>query len=272
MCEFISWKKNSLGEVFFLTDKDVFSPHGRSTLKGTKDNDVFGHGAIRAFYGEATAYLAEFENKRFWNKASFPAEIAVHLESPETLLDTWGNMLKQYLQPDDAYYILTNAPEPWRSALFDICLSHVVKDTEYALDTLVHVKGLTRAQINILVKGVAQRAHNAYEALRHTKSLTKVQKNILIEGIIQNARHTYQALLDIKGLTETQRNVLVKSVAENNAYYAYCTLHDAKGLTETQRNVLVKGIVADAEYAHSTLIYIKGLTKTQKELLRRRVG
>jgi len=271
MCEFVSWKKDSLGEVFFLTDKDVFSPHGRSTLLGTKDNDVFGHGAITAFYGKAVAYLAQFENKKFWKKSSFPAEIATHLESPETLLDTWGNMLRRYLQPDDAYYILTNAPEPWRSALFDICFDHVVKDPEYTYNTLIHVKGLTRAQRNTLVKGVVKDAFYACETLYDVKGLTEIQRNALIKGVVKDAYYTYDTLLRVKGLTEIQRNALVKRVAKS-AEYAYDTLLRVKGLTEIQRNALIKGVVKDAFYARHAFFDVKGLTKTQRELLRKNVA
>jgi hypothetical protein len=182
MCEFISWKKGPDGHMYFLTDNDVFSPHGRETLAGTKDNDVLGHGAITAYYGKETEDFSQGENRDFWQKHEFPPEISKHLKSPETLLATWGKMLKQYLQPDDAYYIIKNAPEPWRSALADICIEHVVKDANYSYSTILYVKGLTQEQ-----------------------------KATIVEVVAKSARYSYFTLCDVKGLTEEQRTLLRKA-------------------------------------------------------------
>ena len=179
MCEFISWKKDSQGSVFFLTDNEVFSPRGRETLKGTKDNDYIGHGAIDAFFGSATHNLSQFENQNFWDNTPFPPQIAVHLESPQTLLDTWGKILRESLQPDDAYYILTHAPEPWRAALMDICFRHVIKDSGYSYRILCDIKNLTEVQTNTLVKEVAKNLRYSYYTLWDVENLTQTQIALL---------------------------------------------------------------------------------------------
>ena len=216
MCEFISWKKDSQGSVFFLTDNEVFSPHGRETLKDTKDNDYIGHGAIDAFFGSATHNLSQFENQNFWDNTPFPPQIAVHLESPQTLLDTWGKILRESLQPNDAYYILTHAPQPWRSALMDICLRHVTKDSRYSYCTLRDVKNLTEQQTDTLIKGITKNSSYSYYTLRDVKNLTEQQINILIKGITKNSSYSYCTLRYVKNLTQTQIALLKKSSRWND--------------------------------------------------------
>ena len=157
MCDFISWKVTADGQVLFLTDEDVFSSFGRQSLKGTKDNDILGHGAIDAYYGEKAKLLKHYENKDFWHKVLFPEEIARHLESPQTLLNTWGKMLKQALQPDDAHYILLAAPDPWMSAIADILVKAVSRDAEYSYRTLCDVEILTDEHERILEKAAGIR-------------------------------------------------------------------------------------------------------------------
>jgi hypothetical protein len=63
MCNFISWIEKD-NKLFYLTDKEVFSAHGREKLSGWRDNDVLGHGAIREFWG--LKYGFECEENDFW--------------------------------------------------------------------------------------------------------------------------------------------------------------------------------------------------------------
>lgn len=181
MCEFISWKKDPNGHIYFLTDNKVFSAHGREALVGTMHNDVLGHGAIDAYYGLKTRSYTQYERKNFWDKDNYPKEIRIHLESPKTLLATWGKMLKQHLEPDDAFYILLNAPEPWKSALIGICIEHVAKNTGYACRTLLYIESLAEEQKDILVKAVARDAEYAYCTLHYVENLTEEQKKLLRE-------------------------------------------------------------------------------------------
>lgn len=136
MCDFISWidvvDKNGEKHCLFLTDQDIFSSYGRKTLKGTMDNDILGHGAIRAYYNienidSQYRRCYQKEDKEFW-KGIVPSQIAKFLKSPETLLKTWGKMLEMTLQTDDAAFILTHAPKRWiRSRLGDLCVKTIAK-------------------------------------------------------------------------------------------------------------------------------------------------
>lgn len=62
MCEFISWIEKG-NDIFYLTDKEIFSKQGQELLLGCKDNDFLGHGAIRKFY--SLQYGREHEVKNF---------------------------------------------------------------------------------------------------------------------------------------------------------------------------------------------------------------
>ncbi|HBT80559.1 MAG: hypothetical protein UW46_C0001G0101 [Candidatus Yanofskybacteria bacterium GW2011_GWF1_44_227] len=268
MCDFISWKKDIKGNIYFLTDKDVFSPHGRETLRGTMHNDILGHSAIDAFYGPVTESLPQFENRDFWDKTQFPPEIAIHLESPETLFDTWSKMLKRSLQPDDASYILIRAPELWRSAFMDICIPRVAEDVTDASSVLCEVGDLPETQKDILIEGVAKSAEYASDVLRDVKNLTNTQKGILVRGLAKNPEHAHDVLYEVGGLTRIQKDVLIKVVTKE-VRYAYRTLRDMKGLTRVQKDVLVKAVAKNAEYSNYALYDVKNLTKTQQALLRR---
>lgn len=185
MCEFISWIEAKMPDntvqVLFLKDEDVYSSYGRDKLKGCRDNDYIGHGAIRTYFDLDTspAKRTQYENKEFWKKENFPPEIARYLESPETFLNTWGKMIQTCFQPDDAYFVLTHAPEPWLSALFDIMVDWVATDVVYSYCVLRKVKGLTKIQKDKLVDRVATDTEYSYDILDEVKGLTEAQKNKL---------------------------------------------------------------------------------------------
>lgn len=239
MCEFISWKQGSDGTVYFLTDNDVFSSFGRKVLKGSKDNDILGHGAIDAFFNQRTITMEQFECRNFWEKDQFPPEIAVHLESPETLIKTWGKMLKQALRPDDIQYILDNAPKTWEKALVDLCIECMARDAECALAILQGIQNLTEEQKSFLVKGAARDTECAFAALQDIKNLTEEQKGILIKGAVRNSEYAYFTLRYIENLTEEQKNLLIKSVVRD-AVYAHSALRNLENLTKEQRALLMK--------------------------------
>jgi hypothetical protein len=270
MCDFVSWKQDSEGNIFFLTDKDVFSPYGRETLGGTRDHDVLGHGAITAYFGDATRYYSQYENKVFWNKQGFPPQIAVHLESPKTLLQTWGRMLKQALQPDDALFILANAPEPWNSALRSICINHITKGVDDSYDTLVRVRGLTTAEKDALINSVVKEPRFAYKTLWDVTNLTKTQKDVLIQGVIKDPGSAYQAINNVRGLTKRQINILTTGIAQSAAY-AYRSLFELEPLTKTQINILVKGAAENANYAYGIFRNSDIITEAQRKFLRRKI-
>lgn len=270
MCDFISWKENpSTGRVFFLKDNDVFSPHGRETLRESKDNDVLGHSAIDAYCGPASHGLRQHENRHFWDKTSlpqFPPEIAVHLESPETLLNAWGKTLRYYLQPDDAFYILKFAPEPWRSALESICMKHVAKSAEYSFNALLEFKNLTPDQKKTLIAVIVQDGSYSDNTLLNVQNLTRGQVSILIRSAARNARRAQKVLFGFKGLTVSQKDTLVRGIARN-AYYAFDTLRNGKDLSREYRDILVRGAARIPQEAYQTLLHIKDLTRAQKEIV-----
>ena len=107
MCEFISWVEKD-EKVFFLTDKEVFSSYGKEKLKGCKDNDFIGHGAIRKYYDLKGG--ADRENPRFWD-GKLPKEIKKCMKDFDK---NFGRLWKNYMQNDDLTYIIIYAPDEWR--------------------------------------------------------------------------------------------------------------------------------------------------------------
>ena len=150
MCQFVSWIELPEGApcgVLFLTDKEVYSEVGKEKLTGVQDNDVIGHGAIRAFYGLKPNEGTQREITAFWKKKSFPPEIARYLESPETLIDTWGRMLKSgAIDYETAFSIMNEAPKLWREGLSGICLDIFSRDADYSYRALRDIKGFTEVQ------------------------------------------------------------------------------------------------------------------------------
>ena len=109
MCQFMSWIKYK-GQTLFLTDKDVFSSHGRKTLKNTKPEDWIGHGAIRAYYGLRVDEGTEYESRYFWEVAN--------PEIQEALKDFDNNFKRIWksgaLRSHDLRWLVCYAPEEWK--------------------------------------------------------------------------------------------------------------------------------------------------------------
>ncbi|MBU0625213.1 hypothetical protein KKF05_02615 [Patescibacteria group bacterium] len=111
--------------MLFLTDREVFSPHGREVF-GTnpRDYDVLGHGAIRRFFAplgeESLVGGLNCELRDFWDIKRLPPEIqALHPEDPESFLKHWGRIWDTpgCFEPNDLGYLLTHAPEHWNEAM-----------------------------------------------------------------------------------------------------------------------------------------------------------
>lgn len=277
MCEFISWYRAKMPDnsvqILFLTDKDVFSSYGQEKLKGAKDNDYIGHGAIKAFFDlqNSQATLMEFENQNFWYKKQFPPEIAVHLESPETMLKTWGKILEQCLQIDDICYILDNAPESWLSAIINIetVLNKISTDAHLAYQILSSVKGLTESQKDKLIDGVSTDSDYSYQALRDITGLTESHKDILVNGVSDCAYDSSTVLQRVQGLTKSQKDKLVSKVSTKMdcSYDVLCYVQD---LTEPQQDKLINKLSTSAYWAQKAL-YAEGLTKSQKNKLKKKI-
>ena len=244
MCEFISWKETD-GEVLFLTDKDVFSSHGREMLRNNRDNDVLGHGAIDAFFGESAKGAEQCEDQNFWIKDNYPPEIAQHLKNPQTFLSTWGRVLKKSLRADDAVYIIENSPKRWRDALADILLNAIARGDAYtSYCTLIGVAGLSRKQKDVLIQAIAKDKDTDY---------------------------SYDTLCEVRGLSKKQEDILVQAIAKD-AEYSYKTLCYVKGLSNKQKNILVSAVAKDAEYSTNALNICTWLSKKQKAVLQKAAG
>jgi hypothetical protein len=80
----------------YLTDNEVYSEMGRERLRGCKDNDVFGHGAIRAYFQEIFADPSvtkiPHEEPDFSNLEKLPTEIAQNIQDFEKY---WGRMWRK---------------------------------------------------------------------------------------------------------------------------------------------------------------------------------
>jgi len=303
MPDFISWKRRkSDRNIFFLTDNEVFSPLGRKVLAGVRDSDILGCRAIETYYGAAAETAKAHGYRNFWNKFGYPREIAKHLESPETLKATWGKMLEMALHPNDALYILTNAPELWRSALLEILLGAIAKDadcsyralcaphvfavgekreilvggvarsTERSYDALHYLKNLTERERDILVGAVAKDAEYSYEAICYLKGFTERQRDILVDGVAGSPNRSYDALLrKLDNFTQGQRNILIDGVAKSPER-SYDALRNLENLAEGERNIFVNGVANNGQCSHDTLRYVRGLTYEQRKLLRKASG
>ena len=118
MCDFVSWIEVRRGlkkHILYLTDKDVFSSHGREVFppSETRDNDVLGHGAIRKYYGLKSSEGVEHEYRDFWNLHKLPQEIA---EKVKNFNVHWGKMFSSSVfQIDDLKYIVKHGPDEWKA-------------------------------------------------------------------------------------------------------------------------------------------------------------
>ncbi len=115
MCGFISWIETSLispkSGLFYLTDAQAYSDRGKEVLAGAQDNDILGHGAIRAFY-DLGQVGKEHEVTDFWNLEKLPSELQEKIRNFDLY---WGRMFRSgCFQDDDLRHILLHAPSGWR--------------------------------------------------------------------------------------------------------------------------------------------------------------
>ncbi len=115
MCDFVSWIEKN-GSLFYLTDAEIFSREGRKRLKGCKDNDVLGHGAIRQFF--AISGGTDNENRYFWDSTGLPGEIAKKIKDFDAY---WGKTFSQgNFMNDDLFFIIEEyAPDEWKAKAWE---------------------------------------------------------------------------------------------------------------------------------------------------------
>jgi hypothetical protein len=115
MASFLSWIQVAIEgqeQVLFLTDADVFGPHGRCILKDTKGRDWLGHNAIIEYYGVTQRYT-KHEEQRFWD-AQLPPEAAGKLGGIEQFMRHWGRIWHSgAFDNDDLCYLCVFATPGW---------------------------------------------------------------------------------------------------------------------------------------------------------------
>ena len=109
MCDFVSWIEKN-GNLYYLTDKEIFSPEGEIKLAECQDNDYIGHGAIDKFYGLRRTGTRR-EVRDFWKRGVLPAELSKKIKRFDKW---WGRTFKRYFQNDDLRYIIAHASPKWR--------------------------------------------------------------------------------------------------------------------------------------------------------------
>jgi len=109
MCDFISYVQKG-NQLFYLTDEEIFSKEGRDKLSGCQDNDFISHGAIRKFFGIRGG--EDHEVKDFWNTNKLPKELVDKIANFDLY---WSRTFKRYFMNDDLRYIISKAPETWKS-------------------------------------------------------------------------------------------------------------------------------------------------------------
>ena len=146
MCEFISWIEKD-GEILFLTDAEIYSAHGRETLKGTKHNDVLGHGAIRAFYGITGG--VEREDRQFW-EAKLPDRLRKCVDEFDR---HWGKTWETAFQNDDLTYIILYAPYAWQAKAWEQLLKQKPTNDDLTY-IIIYAPYAWRAKAKALLKQI----------------------------------------------------------------------------------------------------------------------
>jgi hypothetical protein len=110
MCQFVSWIEYEK-KVYFLDDLKLNTKEGRELLKQCKDNDIRGHGAIRAYYPELGKLGTDVECEDFSSPDKFPSEVVEAIK--KGIFTEFGKCLAILTEPayaecgkvDDAAYV-----------------------------------------------------------------------------------------------------------------------------------------------------------------------
>jgi hypothetical protein len=116
MC-FLSWIEKD-GQLFFLTDREVFSPRGRKIFGKNpleKGNELLGQAAIRRYYGNGNGWMRGGVTRGvwdFWKEGVLPPKLVALVADFDCY---WGWMWDGgAFQEDDFRYIFRHAPDEWR--------------------------------------------------------------------------------------------------------------------------------------------------------------
>jgi hypothetical protein len=274
MGRFISWIElpalgGTVPRVLFLTDKDVYSKVGLEILFELRGSLLIGHEAIRAFYDLKPNEGTPCENTMFWEKENFPSEIAQYLESPQTLIDTWGRMLREAMDSGTALSIMKEAPRGWGESLSETCLDVISRNAGCSYLALRDFEWLPEDQRDRLVEAISADKYWSHVTMDELESLTEGQRDILADAISRNPEYSYRALRNVRRLLDEDRLSRIVGGVLDSIYRSYCALDDFEWLPEDQRDRLVEAVSRSADFSYLALIcFFQKLTGRQQEKLK----
>jgi len=195
MCEFLSYIEKG-DEILFLTDAEVFSPHGREVLS-FQDNDPLGHGAIRAYYNITGG--EEHECRDFWNIENYPEAIQEILKDFDK---NFGRMLTSgAFQNDDLRYIVAYGTEAYRDKASeqllrqdpsndDLC--YIVRYGTEAYRDKAWEQLLKRGPSNSDLCWIVEYGTEAYREKAWEQLLRQTPSNGDLHWIVEYGTETYQ--------------------------------------------------------------------------------
>ena len=196
MCEFISYVKKS-NQLFYLTDDEIFSKEGREKLSGCQDNDFIGHGAIKKFFdikgGE------DHEVRDFWNTDKLPKELADKIANFDSY---WGKTFKKYFMNDDLRYIISKAPEMWKSKASELLLTQNPSNIDLRYIVCYSIEKykakaseqlLAQNPSNIDLRDIICYSIKEYKSKAWEQLLTQNPSNYDLRDIVYNSTKEYKA-------------------------------------------------------------------------------
>ena len=115
MCQLISYVVYK-GKVLFLTDADVYSSFGRKQLKGLRDADIIGHGAVREYYKIPAEQGVDHERTDFWAN-DLPEEIQLAVKDFEK---NFGRIFRSgAVTSSNLHHIVCHATEKYKKLAWE---------------------------------------------------------------------------------------------------------------------------------------------------------
>lgn len=124
---FISWIDIE-GELYYLTDKEIFSYDGLTHFAGIPEPEfVLGHEAIREFYSLRKGSGTEHNCREFWNPVLLPTEINEKIVNFEK---HFGRTFKEkfWTYNYNEFMLHQRAPEEWRERAWNTLLEQEKDD------------------------------------------------------------------------------------------------------------------------------------------------
>lgn len=229
MCDFISWINNG-GDVYFLTDKEIRSPHMKEVAPGwnkTKE-DVVGHGAISAYYNVTGVHK---EDRRFWEPDRYPESIARCIKDFEQY---FSRMFRECVTEDRVANALLDAPKPWKKRLLNIlkrASKARIENIQCSLEDMLPTKAQWAELSPLFHDGIAS-PKEAFDKILSLSGCANEQYNIInswVKKFTSEQRvkllldfsvslDCFSTLLDhirVKDITAEQVSELIESLYDN---------------------------------------------------------